>query len=133
IYDIASDSWSTGPTVPSPHIWYSAICDPSGGTNGKLYVIGRDGGYGSTNLNSIYDVVTGSWSSGASMPDSHLGSEGALIGSYIYIALGEVGSQSSTELLRYDIAGNSWSTMASAPVGSDGLFGSSGVGPDGAF
>ncbi|HUS17063.1 MAG TPA: kelch repeat-containing protein, partial [Chloroflexia bacterium] len=126
IYDIAAGTWTTGPSVPGNAVlWAVVACDAAAN---KLYKVG---GYDfttltATNVNSIYDVATSTWSTGTALPTARYGADGGLIAGNIYAAGGALASGVGTTLVeRYNIAGNSWTTVAPMAVG--GLYGSAGV------
>ncbi|HST03873.1 MAG TPA: S-layer homology domain-containing protein [Chloroflexia bacterium] len=124
IYNIATNTWTTGAPVPSApgNLWSTVACNAA--TN-KVYVIGGfDGAAGTTN-NFIYDASANTWSSGAAFPVPTYGSDGGLINGHIYVA---GGAGPVTGAYDYNIAANTWSPVAPMSVGC--FYGASGVGPD---
>ena len=67
-YDPAADSWTTLAPQPTPQIMQSAVYYPP--TN-DLYVFGGSDPVSGvvTNAVSVYDVASGTWSSGPAMPE----------------------------------------------------------------
>ncbi len=119
-YDPAGDAWTKKADMPTAREdMGSAVV----GT--KIYVFG-----GLTTNNTptkkleIYDTVANTWSSGADMPDyKHLGDFGCVVDGKIY-AFGGTNTFANyptlhpvTACYRYNPASNSWSTIASMPVG----------------
>jgi molybdopterin-binding protein len=112
IYDIATDSWSTGASLPR-----STEGAAMAGFDGKIYLIGGDDDYypgnGVSDQVNIYDIATNSWSgTGAPMPIG-VGNVGYVqLGQYVYVVGGwwsllSPGSNSNLTL-RYDIEGDVW-------------------------
>ena len=89
-------------------------------SGGRIYVIGGYGANASTYLDyvQIYDPTTDSWSQGATIPTATWGGGCALYGGSIYYFGGDTSSVTGTTAAYvYSIAGNSWSTLTSLPVG----------------
>jgi N-acetylneuraminic acid mutarotase len=115
IYDIDSDNWSTGATMPGPRMQMGV-----GYYNGKIYVAG---GYSTTTIGSEtntlweYDPVANTWNTcRANMPDS-LGGPGYGIG-HLYVAGGRNASSNNLNTLYdYDIAANTWTPRANLNSG----------------
>ena len=124
IYDIATDTWTTGAAVPSSpgNLWSTVACNAA--TN-KVYVIGGFDGSAATTSNFIYDATANTWSSGAAFPVGTYGSDGGLINGHIYVA---GGAGPITGTYDYNIAANTWTPVAPMNVGC--FFGASGVGSD---
>ncbi len=108
IYDIASNSWSTGPAMQQARDFPAAAV----GYDGKLYVFG---GVGLPRESlEIYDPNTDTWSDGADLPSGR-GSAAAvtdptghkiyLLGGYLTGAAGD-----GITVFIYDIDTDSWST-----------------------
>ncbi len=107
IYNTATNTWTTGPSVP-----YTA--------RGVAYCLGTDNmvyclaGYPVISTFARFDVATSTWSTLASCPNGNW--EGSMV-SYnnkIYYAGGET---VETSMRIYDIALGTWSTGANLPVG----------------
>lgn len=109
-YDVTNDTWTSRANFPTP-ILQSFAC----GYNNKLYVVG--GCTGSQSLSSVweYDPSTDQWTSKSPMPTSRCEISGALINGKIYITSGWSSSYRTLEI--YDIASDSWTTAANAPIG----------------
>jgi len=96
--------------------------------DGKIYCFGGVTSAGSpTNKLEIYDVETDSWSSGANMPNTkETGNFGCYCNGKIYAISAAITGyhapdstiDATTECFAYDIALNTWSTMAAIPVGA---------------
>lgn len=95
--------------------------------DGRLYVFGgydvTSPDYQPTNVSELFDPSTNSWSSIASMPvaETHMGV--ATDGTYIYIAGGYTFDPqttyqtfSTTNVFRYDIAANAWTSYTPLPA-----------------
>jgi hypothetical protein len=103
IYDIASNTWTTGAPLPAPQSGQQVAY------NNKIYNFG--GNPGPQNTVTIYDIATDTWSSGASMPVAITYGRAAVAGSYAYYA-GGITSVTVNTVYRYDFAANTWATMA---------------------
>ncbi|MBI2076877.1 MAG: hypothetical protein HYT80_00700 [Euryarchaeota archaeon] len=120
-YDLATNSWSTEPSFPSPYRAYAGAAVVAG----KLYIVGGcesqpgtgpDCGVATVNTMRMFDPATGNWSTRAPMASARLHFATAEIGGMIYVAggIGAGGSQiSSFEV--YDPATDMWTTKASLP------------------
>lgn len=113
VYDIATDSWSTGPDAPTAR-------DHCGGGNvdGKFCVAGgRDGGSADFfNLNiaetNCYNIASGTWEVSPDMPDSRGGSSyGTTCDGKLMVAGGEGSGQAYARVDVYD--GTSWESPSS--------------------
>jgi len=114
IYDIASNSWSLGAPVPAYVSWYGSAY-----WNGKIYVIGGEGGSPSTGVH-VYDTATDSWSTRAPLPQALYRMATVAINGRIYVANGYTGSAVTNTLYIYDINSNTWTTGPPSPLASSG-------------
>jgi len=116
IYDVATDTWSTGTPMPAERFFPGTVYyDP----NGKIYVAGGiDGTFFETNTTWEYDPVADTWNtSRAPIPVAMGGSAVSLVGQNMYLQ-GSFGDFGGTNLnYRYDIVADSWTQMADVPVG----------------
>ena len=111
IYDIPSDTWTTGAPMPV------ALSDMATALwNGIIYVAGGDNGSPlPVNTLYAYNIGTNTWSTLAPMPTGlFLPGFGAINGK-LYIASGYSGGQLNT-LYVYDISTNTWTTGANVPT-----------------
>jgi len=104
IYDIASNTWTTGAPEPAPRSGATAAY------NGKIYVFGGNPGPSAQTL--IYNIASDSWTTGADMPVATTYGRAITVGSYMYYAGGIAGTTTNA-VFRYDPAADSWATMAS--------------------
>jgi len=106
IYDINSDSWTTGAPAPT------ALYLPGAGLiNGKFYV--ASGNNGSTEVPDlqIYDIASDTWSTGAPVPTPVTGPGSAVIGGKLYLFGGSAPFPNNiTATQIYDPGTNSWSS-----------------------
>src|SRR4029453_15659133 len=87
IYDIASNSGSSGanmPTSPGVEAAAGAVVD------GKFYVMGGDDFTNGLNTTFIYDIATNTWTMGATLPDSRTNTYGTAYNGLIYVYGGGV-------------------------------------------
>src|SRR5207245_101084 len=113
IYDIATNTWTTGAPIPEP----SGLADHATAYwNGKIYVAGGFNGSGAINTVRAYDIATDTWSTLASLPQAlFLPGFGTINGKF-YVASGNNGSTEVNTLYIYDIASNTWTTGATVPT-----------------
>ncbi len=118
IYDIPSDTWSTGASLPFAVSDALAVLH-----DGKIYVVaGRDNSGTVLDTLLIYDIKSNTWSSGASMPAARGNPVGGVVCNQIVAIGGETGAPPSTPLTGntfiYDIPSDSWSSSVSMPFGA---------------
>lgn len=123
IYDIASDSWSTGANIPVST--WEAKC---AAVWPNMYVIG--GGSAPTSV-QIYNATTNSWSAGTALPSGRYAGAAAYVESVDSIFyIGGNGFPPESSVLQYNIGSASWAPVASLPsavtaldaaTGADGL------------
>lgn len=102
IYDIATNSWSTGKTGGTARQLHTSAL-----YNGKIYFWGGYGGAGVLNTVDIYDIATNSWSTGAAGGTARLNHSSILYEDKMYSLWGSNGSPLNT-LDIYNITSNSW-------------------------
>ena len=105
IYDIATNTWTTGANRPVANGYGCA----AGALNGKLYVAG--GNAAPTTL-SVYDIATNTWSTGAAPPSGIFLSGYQTVGNFLYVVGGftpTVGVN-STATMRLDMTTGTWSS-----------------------
>jgi hypothetical protein len=113
IYDIATNTWTTGAPIPEAN----GLSDHATGYwNGKIYVAGGFDGVGATNAARAYDIATDSWTSIAPLPAAlYLPGFGVINGKF-YVASGNNGSSEVNTLYIYDTATNTWTTGPVVPT-----------------
>ncbi len=113
VYDPATNSWSTGPSLPAA---YPAVENPAVvGHNGKLYVFGgsTDAFSGAVASAAVFDPTTSTWTMLASMPTARGGVTAEAVGARIYVIGGMDGAGASLASVNvYDPSTNTWSTAA---------------------
>ena len=122
IYDIATNTWTSGANMPtSPGVEAAA----GAVVNGKFYVMGGDDFTNSLNTNFIYDIATNTWSTGAPLPDSRTNTYGTAAYGVIFVYGGVILPAFTTTdtLLNYDPVANSWTNFGSAGTGGHGNYG----------
>ncbi len=107
IYDIASDTWTSGAVVPFEGLNHQATAV----YNGKLYTFG---GLGPDELLDklvlVYDPAADSWERLPDMPETRQSATAVTLGDAIYI-VGGAGSNASA-LLRYLPESGEWAVLA---------------------
>ena len=118
IYDVASNSFSNGVSLPVPLRGASSVS-----ANGKIYVIGGRTNSGFSNQVYAFDPTSNTWSAVSTAPFAvayggafYLASENS-----IYFFGGLLGEPTSSanffgKCYSYDIAGNSWSFVANMQI-----------------
>lgn len=113
-YDPGSDEWSVQPPVPEP------IAGTSGLTDGSdIYVFaGNSGGSPAyTSKTHVYDVSAGSWSTVLDVPGARINWSGTFHDGAFYLIGGQTeGIETSSDLLQYDAAADSWTSLRPIPV-----------------
>lgn len=126
IYDPATDSWTTGPTMPNPH-GSSAV---AAALNGVVYVIGgADSGVAQAVLSTVdaFNITTATWSTKTPMPTPRYGAAAAVVNNRICVVGGVnlLSGPSNTPALDtmecYDPATDAWSSGPAMPTGRQGL------------
>lgn len=114
-YTPATDTWKTLARPPTRHGMAQA-----GVINGKLYLVGGDGGpfYEIMNILSVYDPVTNTWTTKAPMNTPRDLFFAGVINGRLYVTGG--GGPSDTRVTEvYDPAANRWTARASLPCYQD--------------
>src|ERR1051326_5118325 len=117
IYDIASNTWSTGAPMPDVRAFMA-----SGYYNGKIYLVG---GYSTGNVDPSfgqvweYDPVANTFNtSRMSMPITMGGPGFGIINGHMYVAGGRnLSNTNRNTLYDYDIAADTWTQRANMPNG----------------
>jgi len=112
IYDIATDSWSSGAEMPTGRYLATAV-----EVGGKIYVMGGRQLVASVNpvdANECYDPATNTWSSKANTPDPIRGHAACAANGKIYVLGGNTGLYTDAVSI-YDPTSNSWSNGAKMP------------------
>jgi len=113
IYDIDTNSWSTGTQVPIG-IWSYGHAY----ANGKIYVIGGVTANVPSSAVYAYDVASDTWSAPlAPLPQAEFYTACGAINNKIYVAGGNDGDNVRNNLYIYDIATNSWTAGRPMPAG----------------
>lgn len=115
LYNITSDSWSSGADGPIPARFDAAQGDTTHA--GFLYVIGGASSGGVISDLDRYDPVTDTWTSLASMPTARAGAVAAAVDNNIFVIGGRLsaagpcnGGSSLATVEKYDVDANTWTT-----------------------
>jgi hypothetical protein len=127
VFNVAGGNWTTLPAVTTVSagkqpIRYKAVCDPSFGAQGAVYLIG--GGDRANNLVGLsgvyrFDIAANAWTALAPLSTPRMSPFGGLINGKIYIAGGQSDLAYATALNSvevYDPAANTWSAQPAMPV-----------------
>jgi 6-phosphogluconolactonase len=105
IYDVATDTWTSGPARPGVVNSFGAA---AGAFNGKIYFVGG-GSTGPTQTVSIYTIATNSWSVGPVAPTAVQLAGYKQVGQYLYVIGGFTSTvNNSIASMRLDMASNTW-------------------------
>ena len=110
----ASDSWSDGPTLPSPRA--AGVCVV---LDDRIHYVG--GKRGSTELHDHLVLDRGRWRTAAPMPTARDHAAGAVVGNRLYVAAGRPHDLARVEV--YDPVRDSWSRLPDVPLGRSSVAG----------
>ncbi|WP_171025636.1 Kelch repeat-containing protein [Hymenobacter jeollabukensis] len=94
IYNLATNSWTTGPDLPAPARGYTT---GAAGADGNLYILGGDSDI-AQNMGTMYSNVdtfsplTNAWSAGTALPVALTELGAVAMGDYVYVLGGLTGS-----------------------------------------
>lgn len=120
IYNIETETWSTGANLPAPSLANSAVT-----AGAYIYLLQGSAGTTATNSFFKYDIVANSWSTLANLPRPLSWTNLAEQNGNIYCVGGtDTTGAAVNTVYRYNITSNEWTTAS--PVASvTGLFGGS--------
>jgi N-acetylneuraminic acid mutarotase len=111
VYDIASDTWSSGPLLPGGTDNAGAVV-----SGGKLYLFGGE----ATPRAQILDLTTSSWSDGPALPSPRFSSVVELVGSEVHLVGGWSFDRSNNVSLAshtvFDLTSNGYLGTPHAPL-----------------
>ncbi|GAA1669558.1 hypothetical protein GCM10009765_18800 [Fodinicola feengrottensis] len=111
IYDVASNSWSTGAAMPTPYAGSGhAVLD------GKIYAVGgcTADACGVKDV-QVYDTAANTWSKVADYPEAISWVSCGGINGVLYCAGGNTGAATTKHSYAYSPSSNSWSPVADLP------------------
>ncbi|MFL5734680.1 MAG: hypothetical protein ACJ78Q_16080, partial [Chloroflexia bacterium] len=113
IYDVVSNSWSVGPSIPGPTSRWGGA---AGAFNGNVYVVGGGPTTGGTNATHRYNVASNTWFTGTVAPANYQLGGYTTVGQYLYL----VGSYGTTALAGPGTPPNSLlNNLSSRPLAPD--------------
>ena len=114
IYNIASDTWVSGASMPEPRDFMAG-----GYYNGKIYLVG---GYSTASVDPAfsqvweYNVAANTWATKTSMPEALGGAASAVVNGHLYVIGGrDPVNDARSQTYDYDIALDSWTVRANTP------------------
>jgi YVTN family beta-propeller protein len=113
IYDPASDSWSTGATMPALRLDIAVTA-----ANGKVYVFGGRSGTGADPVtSSVYEYTpsTNTWATKTNMPTARMGAVAISLNGLIYVIGGNNGARNLQVNEVYNPANDTWITREQMP------------------
>ena len=117
IYDIATDTWTAGPTMPAPR---SQMARGYYAANGKIYL---NGGYETSTIDSVsaqtweFDPVAGTFTDKAPSPQAHGGPASGIVDDHLVVAGGRTNpDETLSGTYDYDIATDTWTQDANMPA-----------------
>jgi hypothetical protein len=122
IYDIATDAWTFGAPLPTSS---GSLLAGSAAVAGKVYLLGgMDWSNGrSLDTNYIYDIAANTWSFGAPLPEARHSPGAAEVNGLITLFGGLSNSGVRDDLLVYNPATDTWTTLPGANTGGYGIGG----------
>jgi hypothetical protein len=125
IYDIASNTWSAGPTMPDVRAFMASGYNP---INGKIYLVG---GYNTAFVDSgqpdtwEYDPVAGTFTNKTDFPELAGGYASGVINAHLYVAGGrDANNVSLSTVWDYDITADTWTQKNDMPGTQNNVRGS---------
>jgi N-acetylneuraminic acid mutarotase len=125
IYDIASNTWSTGTPLPDLRAFMASGYSPD---NGKIYLVG---GYNTSTVDSgqpdtwEYDPVADTYTNKTDFPELAGGYASGIINAHLYVAGGrDVNNVSLSAVWDYDIAADTWTQKNDMPGTQNNVRGS---------
>ncbi|MDR2700633.1 MAG: hypothetical protein LBC12_07565 [Nitrososphaerota archaeon] len=107
-YDLVTDTWTTLTSMPTPRNDFAIVA-----CQGKIYCMGGITSNGNSwfkcGVNEVYDVVTDSWSTKASLPFNGSGVTA-------HAADGKIFVLNARTLYMYDPSADSWTEKTSMPT-----------------
>lgn len=119
VYDPATDKWTAKTPMPTPRSDFALVA-----CQNKIYVIGGNNGsdlernfQSSYSVNEMYDPITDTWSTKASMPTNRSQMNAETVNGRIYVMGGRSGGLYSTTNITeiYDPATDSWTQGSPMP------------------
>jgi N-acetylneuraminic acid mutarotase len=117
VYDTATNTWETKTPMPTARWQLKANV-----VNGKIYLIGgfvadnSSSGYGTSNLNEVYDTATDTWIQKTPATYNSLGRATAALDGKIYVLSGSFDNLVTTMNQIYDTQTDTWTFGSSAPT-----------------
>jgi N-acetylneuraminic acid mutarotase len=125
IYDIASNTWSTGTLLPDVRAFMASGYSPD---NGKIYLVG---GYNTSTVDSgqpdtwEYDPVADTYTNKTDFPELAGGYASGIINGHLYVAGGrDVNNVSLSTVFDYDIVADTWTQKNDMPGTQNNVRGS---------
>ena len=125
IYDIASNTWSTGAPLPDVRAFMASGYSPD---NGKIYLVG---GYNTAFVDSgqpdtwEYDPVADTYTNKTDFPELAGGYASGIINAHLYVAGGrDANNVSLSTVFDYDIAADTWTQKNDMPGTQNNVRGS---------
>jgi N-acetylneuraminic acid mutarotase len=115
IYDVATDSWSTGQPAPMPFSELNGGCVH----DGVIYIFGEltDPPLNTSDASVLtYDTAKNSWSATSALTFNRKGASCVTVGDQIYVAGGMVGANTIDVLERFDPLRQTWSSPTRLPT-----------------
>ncbi len=125
IYDVSSNTWSTGANMPDVRSFMAAGYNSA---NGKIYLVGgyRDGDVTSAQPTTWeYDPAADTFATRAPIPHAIGGAAAGVINDHLYVAGGRDATDMVVNLVwDYDIAADTWTQKTSMPGVQNNVAGS---------
>ncbi|MGD0405922.1 MAG: hypothetical protein ABSB10_04650 [Candidatus Bathyarchaeia archaeon] len=119
-YDVATNTWTIKASMPTPRVYFAIAAYQNkiyciGGAVGMAPVDERSGftHYITSNVNEVYDTVTGTWVTRAPMPDAGMQISAQEVNGKLYVI-------GLAHIHVYDPVSDSWTNKTSMPLPTSG-------------
>ncbi len=103
VLDTATGSWRRLPDLPVARYAHSVTA-----YDGRLFVIGGEGGDGVVEQVDVFDPATGTWSTGSPMPHARGSHDAVAAGDVVYVLGGWLDGEASALVQTYDPVTGEW-------------------------
>lgn len=110
VLDTSTGGWRRLPALPVARYSHTVTA-----YDGRIHVIGGEGGGGTVEQVDVFDPATGSWSKGTPMPHARGSHDAVAADDVIYVLGGWLGAEASDLVQTYDPATGEWTDEEPLP------------------